>query len=268
MRLANWTTGADEQVIVAPINGGTSNYSNNLGGIGIDVEHNSGLLNFVVTETTANGNQHGLRLSSDGVGTLLVADVVDNFGFNNNSGDGIRLVSVGGSTQRVQLVQPAGISGNGQSGVNLLAGSDTLGGASTIEFFTMDTTFTQNGVGMRAISTGDGQILANFSDVTFTLNQIHADIAAQNNSIAQVNRFVFDDVTMDNTFGLLGGGGDAIRISNSGTSLLDVVVTNSVITTSNSDFNPPGGGGTPLADTQAGFGEGQAFDLDLSLIHI
>lgn len=271
LRIANWTnTDPLSTTFVGTLGaGGVSNYSNNITGTGIDVELGAGNQRLLISNTTANGNANGVRLLADGVGTLLEANIFDNISFSNNTGDGIRLVSTNGATLRTIIDQPTvggqlQVNGNGQAGINILAGSASAGTTSVIDAMVTNTLLSQNGVGLRAASGEDGQILLTSTNMNWSLNQVHVDILTQGNTTNAVNSFRFDGINMDNTSGLIGGAGDAFRVRNLGDSLLDLIVTNSVITNTNSDFNPPGGGGTLLVDNQAGFGEGQGFDIQLS----
>lgn len=270
LRIVDWTnTDPTTMVFVGAgdING-VSNYSNNPGGIGLDIELNAGSQRLLVMDTTADGNEHGLRLTTRGINTILDANIFDNASFSGNAGDGIRMVSRGGATQRVVIAQPTlggqlQIANNAQSGINLLAGVNDLGVTSVIDLSITDTLITGNAAGMRAVSNGDGQIIFLAQNMDWTFNQVHADIEVQNNTTSLVNMFRYHEVTMDNTTPLLLGAGDAFRVRNFGDSMLDLVVTDSVITNTLSDYNPPGGGGTIFVDTNSSIGEGQGFDIRL-----
>ncbi len=271
LRIANWTnTNPLSSTFIGALGvGAISNYSNNATGVGIDVELGAGVQRVVIMNSSANGNATGVRLATDGVGTLMDASIVDNVSFSNNVSDGLRLVSTNGATLRAIVDQPTlggqlPIIGNGQAGINILAGSASAGTTSVIDATIANTLLAQNAVGLRAASGEDGQVLLTSRDMNWNLNQVHVDILTQGNTTNAVNSFRFDNANMNNTSGLIGGAGDAFRVRNLGDSLLDLVVSNSVLTNTNSDYNPPGGGGTLLADTQAGFGEGQGFDIQLS----
>lgn len=270
LRIADWTnTDPTSNTFIGAVGAGNvSNYSNNVTGTGIDVELTSGVQRVIIANTTADGNGLGVRLLASGVGTVMDGSILDNLSFSNNVGDGIRLTSTDGGTLRAIVDQPTlgqlQVVGNGQTGINVIAGSNSAGTTSVVDSMIQNVLFSGNGVGLRATSDGDGQAIMVVENSNWTLNQVHVAIQTQNNSNAVVNSFRFNNVNMDNTSGLLGGAGDAFFVRNNGESMLDLVVTNSVLTNTNSDYNPPGGGGTPLIDNQAGFGEGQGFDIGLS----
>ncbi len=262
LRISNWTTtNPRDMVFIGPGLGGTSNFSNNLGGPGIDILLESGIMRALITGTTADNNLIGLQTTSRGVGTNMFVDVLDNFSFSNNLIDGIRAVATGGSTQFINIDQPNSIgafsqlpiTGNGLSGINLLAGVDSLGSTSVLQATMDNLLITGNGQGVNLASNQDGQIRVFMEDSIVNLNGVGITGRFNNNNNNALNVLNLQRITLDNN------ATDAITLVSQGGTLADISIRNSLITASNSDYNPPGGppqGGPGFTNNQAVFGQG------------
>ncbi|MEM7455599.1 MAG: right-handed parallel beta-helix repeat-containing protein [Planctomycetota bacterium] len=127
IRVIDWFADitADRDRVV--VDGGT--ILGNVAGAGLHFFNRDGVMDLLVTNTVSNGNGYGLRLQTENPSTLMRAQVIDNIGFNNNLVDGIQAYAISGSTIELLVDQPTAfgrmpILGNGQHGINLLAGDN------------------------------------------------------------------------------------------------------------------------------------------------
>lgn len=255
LRLIDWTTSdPDDMVLVAAFTGGVSSYSNNAPGSGIVNTLTSGNQRFMMTGTSLNGNFNGLVLRTQGVGTSIVSNIVNNVAIAGNAADGINVIAEDGSTQQI-LIEDVGtalpIANNGNSGISFLAGNPAGGAISTIEAVVRNVSLTGNGgngILIAAVEDGLTDIFVDNSVVSANGNGISFNVDTNPNGV--VSRLVVNNSTFFNN-GLSG----IIMNTNDG-SFGDLVVFDSIFS------NTVGFTGPPFTNTTRGGGFGNGIEVN------
>lgn len=257
IRIRDWTNSiAGDQTLIGTTGAGTSLFLGN--GVGIDVELNAGTQRLLITDSTIDLNNIGLRVAADGVATSMFTDVLDNLSVSNNASDGMRFLATGGSTHIVVIDQPNGagptaqlaMTGNGGiagHGIQFISGDASGGSIGLIDATVRNVAITGsggNGIEVNTILDGAISLLVEDSNISSNLgngvdlfintnfNKVVNPITIRNstftnNSVSAFNLRAFggtftDVVLTNNTFS--GGAGDGVNIvvnGNAGTADID-----------------------------------------------
>jgi len=260
LRIRNWTnTLGNDRTQIGTTTGGVSQFMGN--GTGISLELNGiGLVqDILLTDLQVDNNGRGLAASSQGDGTILNLDIIDNISFSNNESDGIRLLVDNSGTINNTIMNNDGLlnlAGNNiNSGATLTYVLNGPGGVapSVINSVLRNVNInTVAGTGISVQEVGNSRINLDVADSTITAATGVA-ISVDNNNNNEINRTVFDNVTLRANVGITGA-------SQAGT-LWDFSLTNSDVQ-SNGLLPLPGEvlnpaapvGFTPFTDAQGTFG--------------
>ncbi len=222
--------------LIGTSGGGTSNILGNGVGIGegIFIELNAGTQRATITDSTITGNGIGIQTRTDGIVTTLTTDIVENLSVSNNSGDGMRFVALGGSTNTV-LVENTGapltMNNNGTAfgnGISWLVG-DASGSLSLLQGVVRNVNIgSPSSHGIFADIRNDGQLIAVHENINITtpgIDGLRIDADTDVNIVTGLPRAVsqvsFDNVTVTN----VGDNGAEVNVGNG--TFLDLAVTNS-----------------------------------------
>ena len=254
LSITDWTnTDPNTLTFIGTTVDGTSNFSGNGAGIGINVELNSGVQRLLITDSRVNGNGYGIVARANGAGTNLISRIVDNQSVSNNSADGIRIVAENGASHNT-LIQEEGPSGgvlrlpinnNGGSGIAFFAGNDAGGLVSEIEATVRNLSITGSlaGDGIFGDINLDGSLQLVVEDSNIDGNGLSGmNFQLNANSTNIVNNLFVSNISM------LDNGGSGIVV-NSGVGTLtnvqvvDSVFENTTAITPDGDNNTVRGGG-------------------------
>lgn len=254
LSITDWTnTDPATSTFIGTTTNGTSNFSGNGAGVGINVVLNSGIQRLLVTDSTVNGNGYGIVARANGVGTNMISRIMDNQSVSNNSADGIRIIAENGATHNTLIdeVGPSGgvlrlpISGNGGSGIAFLAGNDAGGVVSEIEATVRNMSITGSlaGDGIFGSINLDGSLQLTVEDSNIDGNGLSGmNFQLNANSTNIVNNIYVNNITM------LDNGGSGINVNSAiGTftniSVIGSVFENTTAIAANGDNNTLRAGG-------------------------
>ncbi len=230
LNIVDWTnTDPNTSTFIGTRGLGTSNFSNNQPGFGINIELNAGIQRVFINRTTLNNNGIGFLGTSSGVGTRLITRIDSTNSVNNNLADGLRIVAVDGANHNIVIgTSTTGgalrmpITGNNGAGISFFSG-DNSGQVSIIEAIVANIDLTGNGAGIFSDVIDDGALQLDLSNSNIDTNGVGLSLGLDTNETQIVNTIRISNVTM------LDNGTDAIQLAVGAGTFVDFSLIDSVL---------------------------------------
>ena len=261
LRIVNFTNPleGDFTLISTADEDNITQFSNNVFGIDIELIGDDLTQNVLLSRAQVDNNSRGVSGVTNGLGTTLNLDIIDNISISNNEFEGISLIASGGSVINNQIVNndpdnPLILFNN-----NILAGggiSYSLSGdtgdpiteiTSIVRNVDIDSAVTGNVPGINAVGTGNSRFDLDVADSSIT-SAVGVAITLDNDDNGALNQLAFDSVAIEADGGILLATGDGTNTDFSITR--STIASNGILPGAGEtlDRNAPGAFG-PFTDT-------------------